>query len=106
MTNKISKAREALECLKDGYKYELLEGRWLRVENPKFAEDNGQDPWLLIDLREHLTLLTTLSSIDAERLGGEIAVCKKLFEKTFEGESRAFKVLEAAVTLHGLVRGE
>lgn len=88
MTNKISKAREALDTL---LKFALHEAK---SEQDLFANDEYQ-------LLEEF--FSTLSSIDAERLGKALAHEEQYNEIHRHDEET---ILHAAATLHGLVRGE
>lgn len=87
MTNKISKAREALELI--WRKYPLI------------------PPDVVKAVEELRALLTTLSSIDAERLGGalECSLCR-VIHGGIAPKTHAGALYEAAATLHGLVRGK
>ena len=105
MTNKISKAREALDDL-------------FRDKNPYFNVAHHLQARFLSGHKDTiLHILTTLSSIDAERLGEAIAIrtgqrgdltahAKRIteFYKKYHLEPEDV-VNEAAATLHGLVGG-
>lgn len=103
MTNKISKAREA---------YELL---WPNIENEMRGAEGSEAEemerlWTLIGnaLHDYGELLTTLSTIDAERLGEALqwATDTDLKGNTVIPDERYNTIEQAAATLHGLVRGE
>ncbi len=78
MTNQISKALEAFE-------------KWF---DENYEKSGNVDLYNSAATIRHI--LTTLSSIDAERLGEAVTVCESLFDQTFDKNSRAWTVLKAA----------
>lgn len=103
MTNKISKAREALEEIQNqvyhnegehGYDGAILSSDGLHVIISKETVDTVT------------AILTTLASIDAERLGEAIATYSNgIHARDVDRMNAITRMKEAAATLHGLVSG-
>jgi hypothetical protein len=43
---------KALRAIAEGYGVQPIEDQYILVENPDFKEENGDDPYLLIDVAE------------------------------------------------------
>lgn len=47
-----SNLKKTLKAIAEGYPIQVLDDRYIIVENPEFEEDNGKNPNLLIDVQE------------------------------------------------------
>lgn len=97
MTNKISKVREALEEIQNEVYHNEGEG----IYDGAILSTDGLHVIISKESVDTVTaILTTLSSIDEERLGYVLDKPNPKPQKDWD------VIIHAAATLHGLVRGE
>lgn len=61
-TKGVTEAQKFLRLIAEGYFSAAIAARFVRVENPKFHEDNGEDPYLIYDTFAALSLPKALST--------------------------------------------
>lgn len=75
---------KALQAIADGYAVKTDGmGEYIQVENPDYQEDRGDDPYLVIDMKEVIAMLSTNPVPVAPGLGDPV----RSFDETFSAES-------------------